>query len=206
METTVEDITEAADVGKGTFFNYFRTKEHVLATFGAERLASIDRALERAKKGPVMPVLRDVATDLAGQNDGESCPASGDLCGARLVRAGARRIAQAASRRRGARWRKFSRSRRSEAKCGAIFRRRSWRGWRRSYCWVCTLAWALHPDSSLRVTTAAGLGPVSTEPACRWKTQGREASTGARERRMLPAADANLSLSLRPGRLEGHPR
>ena len=27
---TVEDITEAADVGKGTFFNYFETKEHVL--------------------------------------------------------------------------------------------------------------------------------------------------------------------------------
>ena len=28
---TVEDITEAADVGKGTFFNYFETKDHVLA-------------------------------------------------------------------------------------------------------------------------------------------------------------------------------
>ena len=25
LETTVEDITEAADVGKGTFFNYFPT-------------------------------------------------------------------------------------------------------------------------------------------------------------------------------------
>src|ERR1700728_2982387 len=64
METTVEDITEAADVGKGTFFNYFRTKEHVLATFGAERLASIEYALERAKSGPVMPVLQDLAVDL----------------------------------------------------------------------------------------------------------------------------------------------
>lgn len=64
METTVEDITEAADVGKGTFFNYFRTKEHVLATFGAERLASIERALERAKSGPVVPVLEDLAVDL----------------------------------------------------------------------------------------------------------------------------------------------
>lgn len=29
-ETTVEDITEAADVGKGTFFNYFPTKDAVL--------------------------------------------------------------------------------------------------------------------------------------------------------------------------------
>jgi AcrR family transcriptional regulator len=68
LETTVEDITEAADVGKGTFFNYFRTKEHVLATFGAERLASIERAIERAKKGPVLPVLRDLAADLAGHS------------------------------------------------------------------------------------------------------------------------------------------
>ncbi len=68
LETTVEDITEAADVGKGTFFNYFRTKEHVLATFGAERLASIERAVERAKKGPVLPVLRELATDLAGHS------------------------------------------------------------------------------------------------------------------------------------------
>jgi AcrR family transcriptional regulator len=30
MNTTVEQITEAADVGKGTFFNYFPSKEHVL--------------------------------------------------------------------------------------------------------------------------------------------------------------------------------
>ena len=67
LETTVEDITEAADVGKGTFFNYFPTKEHVLATFGAERLATIERALERAHKGPVLPVLKELATDLAGQ-------------------------------------------------------------------------------------------------------------------------------------------
>ena len=64
METTVEDITEAADVGKGTFFNYFRTKEHVLATFGAERLAALERALESAKEGPVMPVLRDLPNGL----------------------------------------------------------------------------------------------------------------------------------------------
>jgi AcrR family transcriptional regulator len=68
LETTVEDITEAADVGKGTFFNYFRTKEHVLATFGAERLAAIERAIERAKKGPVLPVLRDLAVDLTGHS------------------------------------------------------------------------------------------------------------------------------------------
>jgi AcrR family transcriptional regulator len=67
LETTVEDITEAADVGKGTFFNYFPTKEHVLATFGAERIAAIENALEEARKGPVLPALRRMAMDLAGQ-------------------------------------------------------------------------------------------------------------------------------------------
>src|ERR1700734_2832614 len=66
LETTVEDITEAADVGKGTFFNYFPTKEHVLATYGAERIAAVERALQRAKAGPVLPVLRELASDLAG--------------------------------------------------------------------------------------------------------------------------------------------
>ena len=68
LETTVADITEAADVGKGTFFNYFPTKEHVLATFGAERIAAIERGLERARKGPALPVLKFLATDLAGQS------------------------------------------------------------------------------------------------------------------------------------------
>ena len=70
QETTVEAITEAADVGKGTFFNYFPTKEHVLATFGDERIAVIERAVEEARKlkGPVLPALRNLTTDLAGQS------------------------------------------------------------------------------------------------------------------------------------------
>ena len=37
--TTVKDITDAADVGKGTFFNYFPTKEHVLAVFYERQLS-----------------------------------------------------------------------------------------------------------------------------------------------------------------------
>jgi AcrR family transcriptional regulator len=68
LETTVEDITDKADVGKGTFFNYFPTKEHVLATFGGERIATIERALNRAKRGPVLPVLKELAIGLAGQS------------------------------------------------------------------------------------------------------------------------------------------
>ncbi len=40
-ETTVEDITEAADVGKGTFFNYFPSKDHILLAFGEMQLAKL---------------------------------------------------------------------------------------------------------------------------------------------------------------------
>jgi AcrR family transcriptional regulator len=68
FETTVEDITNAADVGKGTFFNYFPTKEHVLATFGDERIAVVERAARVARntKGRVLPVIKNLATYLAG--------------------------------------------------------------------------------------------------------------------------------------------
>jgi AcrR family transcriptional regulator len=67
LQTTVEDITEAADVGKGTFFNYFPTKEHVLATFGDEPLAIIERAVARSKREPVMDVFRKLFRELASQ-------------------------------------------------------------------------------------------------------------------------------------------
>ena len=66
LETTVEDITEAADVGKGTFFNYFPTKEHVLATFGGQRIAAVEHALESAQNGSPLKALRELARDLAG--------------------------------------------------------------------------------------------------------------------------------------------
>ena len=49
--TRVEQITEAADVGKGTFFNYFPTKEHVLAGFAGRQIGKIQGALERAQQG-----------------------------------------------------------------------------------------------------------------------------------------------------------
>jgi AcrR family transcriptional regulator len=41
-ETTVEDITEAADVGKGTFFNYFPSKEHILLAFAEMQLSKLE--------------------------------------------------------------------------------------------------------------------------------------------------------------------
>ena len=70
LETTVEDITESADVGKGTFFNYFPTKEYILAEFGGERMAAVERALENARstEGSVLEVIGELAMDSAGQS------------------------------------------------------------------------------------------------------------------------------------------
>jgi AcrR family transcriptional regulator len=49
-ETTVEDITEAADVGKGTFFNYFPSKDHILLAFGEMQLAKLESAVDEARR------------------------------------------------------------------------------------------------------------------------------------------------------------
>ncbi len=51
FSTTVEQITEAADVGKGTFFNYFPTKEHVAAGFGELQVDKVRAALGAVRKG-----------------------------------------------------------------------------------------------------------------------------------------------------------
>jgi AcrR family transcriptional regulator len=50
-ETTVEDITEAADVGKGTFFNYFPSKDHILLAFGEMQLGKLQAAVEELRRG-----------------------------------------------------------------------------------------------------------------------------------------------------------
>jgi len=65
--TTIEQITEAADVGKGTFFNYFLSKEHVLAGFGEMQVAKVKAAWAEARKGdqPVHAVLHRLAHAVA---------------------------------------------------------------------------------------------------------------------------------------------
>lgn len=74
LETTVADITEAADVGKGTFFNYFPTKEHVLATFGEERVAMIERAYKEARSSnkSVLRAIHQLLTGLADAYSGNA--------------------------------------------------------------------------------------------------------------------------------------
>ncbi len=72
-ETTVEDITNAADVGKGTFFNYFPSKEELLTSFADLRIGKIRVALEEMERGtePAVAVLRRTFIRL-GEDPGRS--------------------------------------------------------------------------------------------------------------------------------------
>ena len=65
--TTVEEITQAADVGKGTFFNYFPSKEELLNSFGEIRLGKVRAALEAAEEGreSIEKILRRLELTLA---------------------------------------------------------------------------------------------------------------------------------------------
>lgn len=48
---TVGEITEAADVGKGTFFNYFESKDHVLGVMAEIQLGKVRAAISAAGQG-----------------------------------------------------------------------------------------------------------------------------------------------------------
>lgn len=66
--TSVEAITAAADVGKGTFFNYFPTKEHLLLAFGERqvgKLASAAHAIDR--KVPVKNLVLGAVHQIASE-------------------------------------------------------------------------------------------------------------------------------------------
>jgi AcrR family transcriptional regulator len=56
--TTVEQIAEAADVAKGTFFNYFETKEAILPAMAEWRLCQLEDVLSPERGAPASPVAR----------------------------------------------------------------------------------------------------------------------------------------------------
>jgi AcrR family transcriptional regulator len=64
--TTIEAITEAADVGKGTFFNYFESKGHVLLRFRDKRINIIQSFLNenRMLGVPLTSVFNNLAIAL----------------------------------------------------------------------------------------------------------------------------------------------
>src|ERR1700684_1890712 len=61
-ETTVEDITNVADVGKGTFFNYFPSKEHILIAFSDMQLSKLQATVDqiRARPEPMRSFFRSM--------------------------------------------------------------------------------------------------------------------------------------------------
>jgi AcrR family transcriptional regulator len=63
-ETTVEDITNAADVGKGTFFNYFPSKDHILLAFGEMQLERLRQSVDHARRSnqPFREFLHSLTT------------------------------------------------------------------------------------------------------------------------------------------------
>jgi len=67
FSTTVEDITEAADVGKGTFFNYFPSKEHVLTVLHDIQIGKVERAVQATHTGKdeIRTILRHLMDHVA---------------------------------------------------------------------------------------------------------------------------------------------
>ncbi len=73
-QITVEEITERADVAKGTFFSYFPTKEHLLIAYTQEMVEDVYAFLEQLQpeKAPSQwEVMRQVMRFIA-EIDGHS--------------------------------------------------------------------------------------------------------------------------------------
>jgi AcrR family transcriptional regulator len=72
-DITVQDITDAADVGKGTFFNYFRSKEHVVSRVHEYNRRSVMYTVDRVKNEglPVADALTEILMGLL-------CPVGGE--------------------------------------------------------------------------------------------------------------------------------
>jgi AcrR family transcriptional regulator len=68
-ETTVEDITNAADVGKGTFFNYFPSKEHILVAFSDMQIARLEDAVRtgRQSRQPMPEFLKALSVKMTAE-------------------------------------------------------------------------------------------------------------------------------------------
>jgi AcrR family transcriptional regulator len=49
FQTTTEDITAAADVGQGTFFNYFPSKQHILTVLSGKQIEKLTAARRQAE-------------------------------------------------------------------------------------------------------------------------------------------------------------
>jgi AcrR family transcriptional regulator len=61
VETKVESITKAADVAKGTFFNYFPSKEAIVAEMAKRLMMGLSAQADQAQReDTVLPALRSL--------------------------------------------------------------------------------------------------------------------------------------------------
>src|SRR5713226_7018938 len=60
-EVTVDQIAEAADVGKGTIYNYFASKEDIVVAFMVSLEERVQKRVPRfsSSKGPLEAILTD---------------------------------------------------------------------------------------------------------------------------------------------------
>lgn len=90
--TTVEDITQAADVAKGTFFNYFPTKEMLLTQMSEHRLDILRPAVAEARaegacvRELLYRLLLEMVEEPGGSRGMARCMLLGPLSGAPLGR------------------------------------------------------------------------------------------------------------------------
>lgn len=54
-ETTIADITKSVDIGTGTFYNYFQSKEDILKYVLAQSLDQAKESLENLSKSTIQP-------------------------------------------------------------------------------------------------------------------------------------------------------
>ena len=102
---TVEDITEAADVGKGTFFNYFESKDHVMGVMAEIQLGKVREAVTLAESGKqtMYSVLRRLFFRV-GEEPGRSPDLARALISSFLASEGVRRTHPTATCPKAARW------------------------------------------------------------------------------------------------------
>ena len=68
VNTTIDQIAEAADIAKGTFFNYFPNKEHLLMAFGERLVGRLETAAGTfSSKQAIGDQLRAAVQGVAGE-------------------------------------------------------------------------------------------------------------------------------------------
>lgn len=73
-KVTIEDITSACGIAKGTFYNYFPRKEHILLHLGQTQLALLKESIERhAGVKDIRERLKLMFMDLTVRYDKDPC-------------------------------------------------------------------------------------------------------------------------------------